>query len=474
MIWRFENLWDGNKWLSPAIVETNKDGLIQLIHHSPNANRSSDVPPLLDAHRFPDSPVDREEEVQGWAVPGFTNAHSHAFQFAMAGLTESPQSHIDNFWSWRHKMYEFALRLTPCQMEAVATNLYSTMLKNGYTWVAEFHYLHHDTNGKPYSHPSEMGQALLRAAEKTGIGITLIPIFYNQGGFNREPHDEQRRFVSKSIDDYLKLHSLTEVHCSGPRQNCALGLHSLRAIKPEQVKPLVDEAPSGLPWHIHVAEQKKEVADCLEILGQRPIQWLINNVAIDENWHLVHATHVDEGEKMALQKQQVHVVFCPSTEGNLGDGVFPLKSYWQGGGHWSIGSDSHMSLNPLEELRWLDYVQRLDQTQRNVLCRHGGDNSGRLLFNEALASGRMAMGLKRSSQLQRGDLLDLVVIRPEALLWQNTSTKNLLSTLVYATTPSDFSGVITSGKWVIKEGRHTLDGKFFREWEKVSPLRGGM
>ena len=468
MIWRFENLWNGNKWLPSAVIDVDKDGFIRSLNHSLSNSGDS------DSSDSPSHSDHIDEEVYGWAVPGFQNAHSHAFQFAMAGLTEYIDSNHrpDDFWSWRHKMYQFALNLTPRQMESIATSLYSTMLKNGYTWVAEFHYLHHDTNGKAYGNMSEMGQTLLHAADKTGMGITLIPIFYNQGGFNRAPRDEQRRFVSKNIHDYLKLHSLISAHCRGTRQKCALGIHSLRAIKPEHIKPFVEEAPKHQPWHIHIAEQKKEVLDCLEVLGQRPVQWLINNVDINPNWHLVHATHIDEQEIKSLQTRQAHAIICPSTEGNLGDGIFPLKEYWHGGGHWSIGSDSHISLNPLEELRWLDYIQRLNQTQRNVLCCHGGDNSGKLLFNEALSSGRKAMGLNQGPSLQQGDLLDLVIIKPEMILWKNTSAKNLLSTLIYSTSPSDFSGVITSGKWVVKEGQHVLDGECSKDWaENVSLLR---
>ena len=465
MIWRFANLWDGTQWLSSAVIETDKDGFIKSLHNSPHSPPHS--PPHNQNYTI-------DEDVSGWAVPGLQNAHSHAFQFAMAGLTEyiDDSQHPDDFWSWRQKMYQFVLTLTPRQMESIATNLYATMLKNGYTWVAEFHYLHHDRDGKPYENLSEMGQALLSAADKTGIGITLIPIFYDRGGFRREPHDEQRRFLSKNTHDYLQLHSLTSTYCRGPRQKCALGIHSLRAADPENIKILTGEAPPSYPWHIHIAEQKKEVLESLEVLGQRPVQWLINNVDINDSWHLIHATHINTQEIKALQQQQAHVVLCPSTEGNLGDGIFPLKEYWHGGGHWSIGSDSHVTLSPLEELRWLDYVQRLSETQRNVLCCHNERNSGKLLFKEALASGRKAMGFQRESSLQSGELLDLVVIKPKTILWDNTPTPNLLSTFIYSTSSRDFSGVITSGKWVVKEGQHIFDSEFSQDWAKnVSSLR---
>ena len=447
MIWKFENLWDGTQWRSPAIIEIDKEGLIR---------------PLSHTH------IDEEvEEVSGWAVPGFVNAHSHAFQFAMAGLTEYRAGHRDDFWSWRRKMYQLALCLTPHQMEHIATRLYISLLKQGYTWVVEFHYLHHDTKGQPYQNPAEMSQALLHAAHKTGMGITLIPIFYNQGGFNKDPLPSQKRFISKSIDDYLKLHLLTTAQCRGPRQKQGLGIHSLRAIKSKHIKPLVEEAPS-LPWHIHIAEQKKEVLESLEILGQRPVQWLLNHIPVDDNWHLVHATHIDSMEIKALHKQNAHVVLCPSTEGNLGDGFFPLTKYR---GHWSIGSDSHILLNPLEELRWLDYIQRLRQAQRNVLCRQENKTSGEILFNEALYSGQKAAG-RPPRPLEIGQPLDLIVIKPQTTLWKNTSPKHLLSTLIYSTSPSDFIGVITSGQWVVKDGQHALDESSLKDWDKsVSPLR---
>ena len=463
-IWKFENLWDGLQWQSPALIETDEQGVIQFLHFNNQTKANTEANTLK---------VD--EYVPGWAVPGFQNAHSHAFQFAMAGMTEFIHTHHtpDNFWSWRQKMYQCALSLTPRQVEVIATQLYSQLLKNGYTWVAEFHYLHHDPRGKPYSKLSEMGEALLQAAEKTGIGLTLIPIFYNQGGFHTEPQEEQRRFISKNIHEYLKLHELTQNQCRGLRQKCALGIHSLRAIKPEDIHPLVEEAPKDQVWHIHIAEQRKEVSESLQVLGQRPVQWLMNQLDINSNWNFVHATHIDEKEIQLLQKKQVNCVICPSTEGNLGDGVFPLKTYWQGGGRWSMGTDSHIGLNPLEELRWLDYVQRLDQKERNILCRQGGDQSGELIFNEALQSGRRAMGWPHPARtLEVGDLLDLVVVQPETLLWQETSPQHLLSTLIYATSPSDFSGVITSGRWVIQKEQHSQDDLFSKDWSQhVSHLR---
>ena len=509
MIWRFENLWDGMQWLHSPIIETNSDGFIQSLEQTATS-------PPSDLKQKIDPTKDIDENVAGWAIPGFQNAHSHAFQFAMAGLTEGlgPQDEADDFWSWRQKMYQFALGLTPHQMEIIATKLYSIMLTKGYTWVAEFHYLHHNMDGKPYENITEMGEALLRAAQKTGIGITLIPIFYNQGGFNMEPLDEQRRFLSKSIDDYLKLQSLTSQKCLGPRQKSGLGIHSIRSIKPKDFTPLIKEAPQDLPWHIHIAEQKKEVSDSLKVLGQRPVEWLLNHTSVDDRWHLIHATHINQKEIKALQSRKAHVVLCPSTEGNLGDGIFPLKQYWQDGGRWSLGSDSHINLNPLEELRWLDYIQRMNETKRNVLCRKKGDNSGTLLFQEALLSGKAAMNLplmttpptppnpphqssigntrentthssspKKTSirnkykdrqrpSLQEGDLLDLIVIKPESTLWNQTSTSNLLSTLVYSTSPSDFSGTITSGRWVVRNGQHFLADQSLNDWiNYISPLR---
>ena len=459
MIWRFEHLWDGNQWFAPAFVETDPEGfIISLTQEEGQVN--------------PDKEIDHK--VEGWVVPGFQNAHSHAFQWAMAGLTEGlgPHDDFDDFWSWRHKMYQLALQIDPPRMEIIARQLYATMLTKGYTWVAEFHYLHHNTNGKPYDKVTEMGEALLRAAEKTGMGITLIPIFYNQGGFNKEAVKEQRRFLSKDINEYLKLQDLTNQQCQGPRQRSGLGIHSLRSIKPENIVPLIREAPQDLPWHIHIAEQQKEVEESVSLFGQRPVQWLLDKAPIDERWHLVHATHINKEEIQALLEHKSHVVICPATEGNLGDGIFPLHSYWQKGGRWSIGSDSHICLNPLEELRWLDYIQRMKGHQRNILCRQKGDNSGKLLFQEALQSGRAAMGLPQTSSLKPGDLLDLIVIKPDSLLWKSAGTSNLLATLIYSTSPSDFDGVITSGQWVVKGGKHVLETSLLKDWvQYIDPLR---
>ena len=298
MIWRFEHLWDGNQWLAPAFIETDSEGfIISLTQKEDQSN--------------PDKEIDHK--IEGWAVPGFQNAHSHAFQWAMAGLTEGlgPHDDFDDFWSWRHKMYQLALQIDPPRMEIIARQLYATMLTKGYTWVAEFHYLHHNTNGKPYDKVTEMGEALLRAAEKTGMGITLIPIFYNQGGFNKEATKEQRRFLSKDINEYLKLQALTSQQCQGPRQRSGLGIHSLRSIKPENIVPLIREAPQDLPWHIHIAEQQKEVEESVGLFGQRPVQWLLDKAPIDERWHLVHATHINKEEIQALLEHKSHVCDLP-------------------------------------------------------------------------------------------------------------------------------------------------------------------
>ncbi|MES2484885.1 MAG: formimidoylglutamate deiminase, partial [Bacteroidota bacterium] len=311
--------------------------------------------------------VPQGEYINGYALPGFQNAHSHAFQYAMAGLAElhSATGVQDDFWSWRNAMYGLALTLSPEQMQAVATMLYSEMARHGYTAVAEFHYLHHDKNGTPYANLAEMGERLVAAAKTAGIRITLVPMFYQQGGFGQAPLERQKRFISNTIEDYYKLLAATEkVVQNQPHANVGIGIHSLRAVKPQDVISVCQNLDGSKPFHIHVSEQLKEIEDCEGFHNKRPVQWLLDNCSVDKNYHLVHATHLDDAEVTGVAKSGANVVLCPSTEGNLGDGLFRFEDYKNHGGNWSIGTDSHVGLNPLEELRILDYGQRLISHKR--------------------------------------------------------------------------------------------------------------
>ncbi|MDB5732711.1 MAG: formiminoglutamate deiminase, partial [Variovorax sp.] len=314
----------------------------------------------------------------GPVIPGLPNLHSHAFQRAFAGLTEHRAAEQDSFWSWRALMYRFAARLGPQQLEAIATWLYAEMLEAGYTSVCEFQYLHHEADGRPYADDATLSLALLRAAQNTGIGMTLLPVLYQASGFGGLPPGEgQRRFI-RSTDSMLRLLEALQPVCApqkeegsrgGPPARLGLAPHSLRAVPPEALREALaglDALDATAPIHIHIAEQTKEVEDCLAWSGQRPVAWLLNHAPVDARWCLVHATHMDMHEYARAARSGAVAGLCPSTEANLGDGLFDF-SVWRGhGGAWGIGSDSHACVNAAEELMLLEYGQRLATRQRNV------------------------------------------------------------------------------------------------------------
>jgi formimidoylglutamate deiminase len=353
----------------------------------------------------------------GPVLPGLVNAHSHAFQRAIAGLTERRGGgESDDFWSWRERMYSVANRITPAQLEAIASLLYAELLAGGYTQVCEFHYLHNDLNGAPYAQPAEMAQALVRAAQRTGIGLTLLPTLYMRSGFSAIGlRDEQRRFAS-TPDSVLRVVEEVERHADhDARIHAGVALHSLRAVSPAALQALSAVAKNrALPIHIHIAEQAQEVADCLDHTGQRPIEWLLEHADVDARWSLVHATQGTPAELAALQKSGASVVLCPATEANLGDGVFDLPAHAAARGRWSVGSDSHVTRSWPEELRLLEYSQRLHLCQRNVAARVSGHESSAVaLFEAALAGGQAASG-KALGGLVPGNRADFVTLDLES------------------------------------------------------------
>jgi formimidoylglutamate deiminase len=431
---RFESLLQKEGWLSPAYVGVDESGLIVWLSNQPPAETIA------------------VESVLGLALPGFQNAHSHAFQYAMAGLAENhPTGTQDDFWTWREAMYQCALAVDPDQAEAIAAILYAEMVRHGYTHVAEFHYLHHDKEGKPYSNLAEMGERMIAAAKIAGIKITLVPVFYQKGGFGLDPQPRQRRFISKTVDDYFKLFEASKRAIKN-YNNASIGfsVHSLRAVDLNDIKTTFNQGPENLPFHIHVAEQKKEVTDCLAHCGKRPMQWLLENLDVDSHFNLVHATHLDDSELTALAKSGATVVLCPSTEGNLGDGIFRMREYVKLGGRWCIGTDSHIGLNPMEEFRMIDYRQRLVSNKRNTF---EGDAAA-YLVSEEIESGRSAMGLKSKNHFEVGQFFDAVIYNSTSHLVENTSDKSRLSTIVFTSDSSRIVGTIVNGRWVVKDQHH--------------------
>ncbi len=389
------------------------------------------------------------EHIDGAAVPGFQNAHSHAFQYAMAGIAERHRQSgkQDDFWGWREAMYQLALSIDPDQMQAIASMLYSEMLRHGYTNVVEFQYVHHDKNGKPYSNRAEMGSRLVEAAKTAGIGITLVPIYYQKGGFGQAPNPRQRRFISATNDDYLKLlEASVKATKDYQHANIGIGIHSLRGVEPADIVRIADSGPQDMPFHIHVSEQLKEIDDAIGYLGKRPVEWLLDTLRLNDRFHLVHATHMTIDETIRLAKSKAHVVLCPSTEGNLGDGLFPLRKFQEAGGKWSIGTDSHIGLNPLEELRILDYGQRLHTHKRNTFTFFAAGDSGFYALHMATISGRKAMGDSCENFFQIGAPLNASLFNLSHPLLASTSMKNMASTLVYAADNSMQIGTISHGK----------------------------
>jgi formimidoylglutamate deiminase len=345
--------------------------------------------------------------------------------------------------------------------------LYAEMVRHGYTHVAEFHYVHHDPEGKPYANLAEMGERLVSAAARTGIQLTLIPIFYQKGGFGKAPNPGQRRFISPDETSYLHLLDASEkacTHYAGAR--VGIGMHSMRGVEPELIARLANEGPQDLPFHIHVSEQKKEIEDSLSYLGKRPVEWLLDKIDLNPRYHLVHATHLTADETEKLAKSKANVVLCPSTEGNLGDGIFPLKAYQDFGGQWSIGTDSHIGLNPFEELRLLDYGQRLVTHQRNTFAGIHGD-SGLFAFDMALRAGRKAMHNFAETYFEVGAPLHACVMDAAAPLNLETASRVRSATLLYASDASMHWGTIIQGKIWSRGTRHIAHEAIREEFAKA-------
>ena len=408
-----------------------------------------------------------------YAIPGIQNAHSHAFQYAMAGLAElhSTKPLNNDFWSWRTAMYNLALTISPDDLESIAAMLYKEMLRNGYTHVAEFHYLHHDISGNPYENPSENGQRLIAAAKKTGIKITLIPIFYQKGGFNKDPEKKQKRFISQTFEMYNELFEQTKKSARFySNANVGLGIHSMRAVCTRDIIKTCNFKDENTPIHIHVSEQLKEIENCKAFLGLRPVEWLGEHISLDENFHLVHATHINEKEINQIINSGANVVLCPSTEANLGDGIFPLKKFFSKKGRWSIGTDSHVSLNPMEEIRLLDYGQRLISHNRNTFGNSSSGDSGTIALSNSFFNGKKAMGADVVNHFEIGKPMDALVISETHPLIAQTSIKNLSNTIVYSSDITMFEGTLVDGNWTIKNGCHSsklIDEQFNATMKKL-------
>ena len=431
MKWLAEHAWVGGQWSAKVLLEADDSGHWSRIQPHAPLQACEGALPL------------------GMVLPGLTNAHSHAFQRAMAGLAERTERPQDDFWSWRERMYQVALRMGPEALEQVAAWLYAEMLRAGYTQVCEFHYVHHDPQGHAYADPAEMAWALVRAAQRTGIGLTLLPTVYMRQGFGQDGlSDSQRRF--RADPDFVlgiqsRLTHFAQSNAPGLLY-AGVALHSLRAVPPEALHE-VEQALPQAPLHIHVSEQTREVQDCLQSHGRRPIEWLAEQVSLNSRWHLVHATHATPHELKLIRDAGATVVLCPTTEANLGDGRFDWTTALSLGVKGSVGTDSHVNRNWTEELRWLEYVQRLQWQQRNVSLQHqAGDTAGRLL-GWALEGGAAASGLPLGGLAvgQRADMVELD-LGCDALLGLPAS--HVLDAWVFSTPSSPARRVFVGGQAV--------------------------
>ena len=397
------------------------------------------------------------ERLAGVVLPGMPNLHSHAFQRAMAGLAERLAPGEASFWTWREVMYRFLERIGPKELRAIAAQLYVEMLEAGYTAVGEFHYLHHQPDGRAYADPAELSWAILEAQRATGIGLTHLPVLYMAGGFGGlQPEPGQRRFLN-DLDGFARLlESLSGRLAGEPDLRLGIAPHSLRAVPDEALRAalgMLDRLDPGAPIHIHVAEQAREVRECLAWCGERPVAHLLEVAPVGRHWCLVHATHMDDEETAALAQSGAVAGLCPTTEANLGDGLFELAAFLAAGGRFGIGSDSHVSVSPVEELRWLEYGQRVTRLRRLVAASEDEPHCGARLWRAALAGGAQALG-RRIGQLAPGYRADLVTIDHDHPLLAGRSGDLLLDSLVFAGNANPVRDVIVGGRWRVRDGRH--------------------
>ena len=392
------------------------------------------------------------------AISGIPSLHSHAFQRGMAGLAEMRGNTADTFWTWRETMYRFALDMTPEDAEAVATLLYVEMLEPGFTRVGEFHYLHHGHDGTPYANPAEMATRIVQAAKATGIGLTLLPSFYAHSSFGgAAPHAGQRRFIC-SVDQFAKMIAATEIAIRGlPGANVGIAPHSLRAVTPDELQAVVSMAEGG-PIHIHAAEQTREVEECIAWSSRRPVEWLLEHAPIDRRWCVIHATHTTAAEIAALANSGAVAGLCPITEASLGDGIFPAREFLDAGGRFGVGTDSNVLVGVADELRQLEYGQRLKHRARNVLSGGAGISTGRALFDAALAGGAQALA-QPTAGIQAGARADIVTLDTSHPSLAGRRRDAVLDGWIFAANAGAVDCVWAGGNKVVEAGRHRLRQK---------------
>ncbi|MEW5853723.1 MAG: formimidoylglutamate deiminase [Myxococcota bacterium] len=441
-----EHLHQPGGWLSPGFVEVDAHGVISVV--------SATRPASWDGATT--------TRVRGFVIPGMPNLHSHAFQRAMAGLAESSVAGKgnDSFWVWRNVMYGFAARIHPDDVEFIAAQLYVEMLKAGMTSVGEFHYLHHAPDGKPYDNPAELGLRILAAAHRAGIALTHLPVLYAHAGIGKPPLPQQARFIHADVDTFLRnVQTIRALLPSMPLLRVGIAPHSLRAVSADELTAAVHgitALDANAPIHIHIAEQTGEVDEVVREYKARPVQWLLDHHDVGTRWCLVHATHLDEQETSRLARSGAIAGLCPTTEANLGDGIFPAPSYLSQDGRFGVGSDSHISVGASEELRVLEYGQRLITRRRTVLVdekRAGGLHVGRHLYDLAVSGGAQALA-QPVGALVPGQRADLVVLDGTDPKLAGHGVDTVLDAYVFSTAHQAVKDVMVGGRWVVQDRRH--------------------
>jgi formimidoylglutamate deiminase len=429
--------WVGGRWRMGVVLRVGADGCWSEVN--------------CDVHAAPPGAT----VLSGPVLPGIVNAHSHAFQRAFAGLAERRESAHDDFWSWRDRMYGVALRITPEQLRAIAAQLFVELLQGGYTHVCEFHYLQHQPDGRPYADPAELSWALADAAQDAGIGLTILPVLYERAGFTQPKlRDDQRRFATTPES----VHALARGINAARRKNLNAGIavHSLRAASPKAIESLLKRVGNDdLPLHVHVAEQTREVDECVAATGLRPIEWLARHGDLDPRWQLVHATHASPSEIASVARSGASIVICPSTEANLGDGLPDLPGWLNADVPISLGSDSQVTRNWRDELRWLEYGQRLALRRRNIcaVSGPGSSSTAACLFNltknaGALAAGQLGWGLQQNTRA------DALVLDPRTPGLLGVPDEQTLDALIFAADSPAIAAVYVAGVPRVADGQH--------------------
>ena len=441
-----EHLWHAGHWRSAQRVQTDRAGMITAV--TGGEAQSGD------------------EILAGWVIPGMPNLHSHAFQYLLSGRTGYRSDSGDSFWTWRKLMYRLIDQLDPRQFEAVTAWCYLQLLKGGYTSVAEFHYVHHRKNGEHYAERAEMANRVINAATRTGIGLTLLPVLYRYSAFGEQELEAAQAPFSNSLESYLDI--LGDIRNSrehGDLLFSGAAPHSLRAVGKSLLQELLESLPPEQAFHMHIAEQRNEVDACVQHCGQRPVEWLLENFPVDHSWCLVHATHMTDSELRRTAASGAIVGLCPTTEADLGDGIFPAVDWRESGGTWGIGSDSNLRTVAAEELRLLEFTQRLKYRQRNLMTRTG-TRVGDGLYGAALSGGAQALH-QPVGKIEPGYRADLVQLDHRHPMLADGNPGDILDRYIFANSEQMISRVLVAGRTVIEHGRHEHDESLQSAFESV-------